>query len=518
MNTLIAITASAFVASTVLTFLVRRSALRLGIVDRPDGVRKLHSDPVPLGGGVAIYLAFVVTILGLFYWPNPWKANLHADWTYYAGLLVSAACICVLGLLDDRINIRGRQKLIGQIAAIAVLIASGLVIRRFTIFEWGIDLGLLSVPFTAFWMLGAINALNLIDGVDGLATSIGLVFSLTLATMAFLLGHEVDALIGMALAGSLAGFLIFNFPPARMFLGDSCSMLIGLILGALAIRSSLKGPATVALAAPTAVWAVLILDVSMAIVRRKLTGRSIYTTDRSHLHHTLLQKGFSGKRIVIWVGLLCVFCAAGALASISYQNDFLAIGSALAVVGAMVLTGFFGHSECALMFRSAKAFVVSVLRLPSGSQQQAAPMTSRLHGNREWDSLWNALSDYAERFDLCLVQLNVNLPALHEEYHAVWKRKHGSDHDQMWHATLPLICDNQVIGRLRLAGQAAKNEAVSRWMAELIEGLKPFEEQVQELATTPSATKPDEVQDRQGTRDTRRNGTVATAGPKVPVS
>ena len=306
--------------------------------------------------------------------------------------------------------------------------------------------------------------------------------------------------------------------PARMFLGDSGSMLIGLILGALAIRSSLKGPATVALAAPTAVWAVLILDVSMAIVRRKLTGRSIYTTDRSHLHHTLLQKGFSGKRIVIWVGLLCVFCSAGALASISYQNDFLAIGSALAVVGAMVMTGFFGHSECALMFRSTKAFLVSILRLPSGGHQQAAPMTSRLHGNREWDSLWDALRVYAERFDLCLVQLNVNLPALHEEYHAVWKRKHGSDHDQMWHATLPLICDDQVIGRLRLAGLAAKDEACSRRMAELIEGLKPFEEQVQELAASPSVSGLDEVVEPPRKRSPGRKALAATVAPNVPIS
>lgn len=485
MNTLIAITVSAFGASVVLTYAVRRLAMRWGIVDFPDGIRKLHNDPVPLGGGVAIYLAFSVVLLGLFSYPSPWRDELVRDWTYYAGFLLSAGCICLLGLLDDRINLRGRQKLLGQIAAIALLIASGLVIRKFRIFEWDVDLGLLAIPFTMFWMLGAINALNLIDGVDGLATSIGLVFSVTLATMGLLLGHDADALIGLVLAGSLAGFLLFNFPPARMYLGDSGSMLIGLILGALAIRSSLKGPATVALAAPTAVWTVLILDVSMAIVRRKLTGRSVYTTDRSHLHHTLLRKGFSGTRVVLWVGLLCIFCGAGALASVSYQNDLLAIGSAVAVAGASVMTGFFGRSECALLVRSLCAFLTSVMRLPSRGPQQAQPISSRLQGNREWDSLWDNLVDYAERFDLCLVQLNVNLPALHEEYHAVWKRRHAADMDQMWHATLPLIQDDHVIGRLRLAGLAESGRTVSGWMAELIEGLKPFEEQVEQLASAP---------------------------------
>jgi len=483
MYTLIAVTGIAFLASALLTPLVRLLAVRLGIVDRPDGIRKLQKVAIPLGGGIAIFLAFAITMIGLFLWPNPWRQELVSHWNYYVGLLASAGCICLVGLLDDRVNLRGRQKLIGQIVAIGILISSGLVIRRFMIFEWGFDLGILSIPFTAFWMLGAINALNLIDGVDGLATSIGLVFSLALGTMAFMTGHPADALVALALAGSLGGFLLYNFPPAKMYLGDAGSMLIGLVLGALAIRSSLKGPATVALAAPTAVWAVLIFDVSMAIVRRKLTGRSVYTTDRGHLHHTLLQRGFSGARIVVWVGMLCAFCAAGALASIVYQNDFLAIGRAVAVMSTLVLTRFFGHSECALLVRSIKSFFVSLLRLPAGGQRNEEPFSSRLQGDREWDALWERLTEYAERFDLCMVQLNVNLPALHEEYHAVWKRRHGAEPEQMWHATLPLVSsDGQALGRLRLAGLAESDGSLSRWMSELIEGLRPFEEQVQQLA------------------------------------
>ncbi len=483
MSTLAIVTVFAFLASALITPLVRQVAFQIGMVDKPDGVRKLQKTPIPLGGGVAIFLAFTVTVIGLFIWHNPWREELVDNWNYYVGLLASAGCICLVGLLDDKINLRGRQKLIGQIAAIGLLISSGLVIRRFMIFEWGFDLGVLSIPFTAFWLLGAINALNLIDGVDGLATSIGLVFSLALATMAFMTGHEADALIALALAGSLGGFLLYNFPPAKMYLGDAGSMLIGLVVGALAIRSSLKGPATVALAAPTAVWAVLIFDVSMAIVRRKLTGRSVYTTDRGHLHHTLLQRGFSGTRIVVWVGLLCAFCAAGALASIVYQNDFLAIGSAVAVVSTLVLTRFFGHSECALLVRSIKTLFLSMLRLPAGGERTDKPFSSRLQGDREWDGLWERLTEYAERFDLCMVQLNVNLPALHEEYHAVWKRKHGAEQDQMWHATLPLLSPNgHSIGRLRLAGLAEADISLSHWMSDLIRGLRSFEDQVQLLA------------------------------------
>jgi UDP-GlcNAc:undecaprenyl-phosphate/decaprenyl-phosphate GlcNAc-1-phosphate transferase len=476
--TILGATGLSFVLCAILTPLVRRLAIRWGIVDRPDGVRKLHAQPIPLGGGVAIVAACLLTLGTLMVLPNTWQDELHHDWWYMLGLALAIGIICGVGLIDDRYNLRGRQKLAGQMLAILVMIGSGLVIQKFSIFDYTVDLGMLAIPFTIFWLLGAVNALNLIDGVDGLATSIGLVFSIALAAMAFATGHEFDALLAMTLGGALAGFLIYNFPPARIFLGDSGSMVIGLTLGVMAIRSSLKGPATVALAAPTAVWAVLIFDVSMAIVRRKLTGRSLYTTDRGHLHHSLLRKGLSGPRIVIWVGLLCAICGAGALASICYHNDLLAIVSAMTVISALVLTRFFGYSEVSLLVRSLRSFVGSFLRFPSRRQSDPEPICSRLQGDREWHLLWEPMTEYAEVHDLCMVQLNVNLPALHEEYHAVWKRKHGSEHDQMWHATLPLVANGQSIGRLRLAGLASSTAAMSDHLAALVAGLKPFEEEL----------------------------------------
>ena len=458
-----------------------RLASRWGVVDQPDGVRKLHAKPIPLGGGIAILGAFLATLLGLAVFEESWQDTLLAEGRYYLGFVASMVIICGVGILDDRVNLRGRQKLLGQLVAIGVLVASGLVIHKFRIFEIDVSLGALSIPFTVFWLLGAVNALNLIDGVDGLATSIGLVFSVVMAAMAFATGHAFDGVLTLMLAGSLAGFLIYNFPPARIFLGDSGSMLIGLVLGTLAIRGSLKGPATVALAAPTAVWTVLIFDVSMAIVRRKLTGRSLYTSDRGHLHHTLLRKGVSGTQIVVWVGFLCAVCGVGALASIWYQNDLLAIGSAFAVVGALVLTRFFGYSEVSLLVRSLRSFITSLLRMPSGPKV-TDPICSRLQGNRDWNLLWEEITEYAETHDLCMVQLNVNLPAIHEEYHAVWKRKHGAEPEHMWHTTLPLMADGRPIGRLRLAGLSVDSRSMSEWVAQLVSELKPFEDQVLVLA------------------------------------
>jgi UDP-GlcNAc:undecaprenyl-phosphate GlcNAc-1-phosphate transferase len=213
---------------------------------------------------------------------------------------------------------------------------------------------------------------------------------------------------------------------------------------------------------------------------------------------------------------LCTICAIGALASIFYQNDFLAIGSALAVVGACVLTGFFGYAECALLISSLRLLLASFIRGRSQLPQQPETIRSRLQGNREWDALWEGLTDYAERFDLCLLQLNVNLPALHEEYHAVWKRKHGADHDQMWQATLPLVHDEKIVGRLRLAGLATSRVGVSGRMSVLIDGLKPFEEQVRQLAAP--RPRPDDPAEIRLDLHHRPKGILRPAQPRARLS
>jgi UDP-GlcNAc:undecaprenyl-phosphate GlcNAc-1-phosphate transferase len=335
------------------------------------------------------------------------------------------------------------------------------------------------VPITLFWFVGAINAFNLLDGIDGLASSVGLILSLALAAMAWYLGHHAEALIALALAGSLLAFLIFNFPPASIFLGDAGSMLIGLLLGILAIRSSLKGPATVALAAPVAILAIPILDTGMAILRRRLTGRSIYETDRGHLHHCLMQRGFSGRTTLLWIVSLCVITAAGALLGVVQQSDALAVGTVVLVVCTLAVTGMFGLSECQLLGQRMKNFSTSLVSRPGTWPPQFIPRGTQLHGDQEWDELWQMLVEYAERFDLTSVWLNVNVPAVHEEYHAHWQRK-GADEWQMWQVQIPLIHQGVTIGKLGLAGRGVSDAQLS-WMSELIDGLNPFQTLLRDL-------------------------------------
>lgn len=466
--------AAAFLLTVALTPLVRRAALHWDIVDRPDGHRKLHKAPMALGGGIAVCIGALVALGGALAIAG--AAVPAADAFFLPAFFVTAVAICALGVIDDRWRLRGRQKLIGQLAIVLVLTWCGLRIDTIEALGLRIDLGLLAVPFTLFWLLGAINALNLIDGVDGLASSIGIIMSVTIAIMAALGGHVVDACCALALAGALAGFLVYNRPPAQIYLGDAGSMLIGLILGVLAIRSSLKGPATAALAAPVAVWAVLIFDVGMAILRRKLTGQSIYATDRAHLHHLLLKRGYSAGRVVMVIGLLCLICAVAAVASVIWNSEAVALGIAAVVLAALVLTRSFGHSECRLLAQRTHGAAVSMF----GEPGERKPVCSRFHGDREWERLWQSLVEFAERFDLCIVQLNVSSPSIGEEYHARWERKQHPPLSKLWRTEVPLHLHNLNVGRLTVVGNVS-NGSVVRWMSELIEGLTPFEFELQRL-------------------------------------
>ncbi len=364
--------------------------------------------------------------------------------------------------------------------AAGIVTASGLMIDSVQLFGFKVELGLLAVPFTLFFLLGAINALNLIDGLDGLATGVGIVVSVAISVMATLSGHPVEAFLALAMAGALTGFLFYNSPPASIFLGDAGSMLIGLVLGTLAIRGSLKGPATIMLAAPTAIWAIPIFDVSMAILRRRLTGRSIYTTDRGHLHHVLMQHGFSNRRTVAIIGSLCTLTAVGATLSVYMNNESLAFAAVIAVCAVLVATRLFGYQECSLLFRRLKGMAVSLVPFLKKDRHAPVELTTRFRGSREWDDLWDTLTVFAERFELTTVQLNVNLPAIGEEYHASWHCKGPADEDDCWQSDIPLLADNVVVGRLRITG-VSNGSRVCLWMGELIAGLEPFETHMLDL-------------------------------------
>ncbi|MGE3313823.1 MAG: MraY family glycosyltransferase [Planctomycetaceae bacterium] len=464
---------------------VRQLALKLDLVDRPDGHRKIHQKPIPLGGGVSIYLTTLLVIAGMALLGHSWWSILVARSRDLAGILTSATLIVLLGAIDDAHGLRGRQKLFGQLMAALVVIANGIVIERVQLFNWVLELGWLSVPLTLFWLLGAINALNLLDGIDGLATSIGMILTAAIAAMASVGGHPEVAVLGVIFVGAQFGVFRYNFPPASIYLGDAGSMLIGLVLGTLAIQASLKGPGTVLLAAPMAALAIPIFDSGAAILRRKLAGRSIYSTDRGHLHHVLSERVGSRKALGL-ISLACVFTSVGALFSAYWRNDFVALISVLALTAVFITTRIFGHSELLLLFAQLRRFGWSLMemhgRSPSNSQVAAVHMQGRL----PWTLLWQTLTEWADELSLQAIRLDVNVPTLHEAYNATWSASRQSESNRQWQIRMPLVVANRPAGYLDIVGDRDSGSATQN-LERLLDLLDSFEAQMNEIVAPPAA-------------------------------
>lgn len=469
----------------IVTPLVRMAALRWRIVDAPDGYRKLHGRTVPLGGGVAVAIAAGLTCFVAYLLDVAWAKQMVGQGAVFYGAAGAAALICLIGLIDDAVALRGRQKLIGQVAAAGVVVLGGTTISSISIFDCQFDLGLLSIPFTVFWLVGAVNAINLIDGVDGLASTVGIILSVTLAVLAAWMGHTSEAIIATLLASALVGFLFYNWAPAKIFLGDSGSMFIGLCLGILAIRGSFKGPATVALAAPAAIGAIPLFDVGMAILRRKLTGQSIYATDRGHIHHVLQRHGLSASGIVLSVGALCMLCGLGALASVFWKSEATAFVVVGAVFSMLIATRSFGHLEWLLLQRWGWGFINSFIGSPTVGS--APPLSTQVHGSRNFSNVWQSLVELGERFDLSSLQFGVNAPMVGEVFHATWQRRKGDSGVSDWRTEIPLTWNGHTIGRLKVSAAVPAGVSPFLWSVELLEALEPLEDQVGAiLAGTPS--------------------------------
>ena len=344
MNSLVWTSTVAFVASLLLTMAVRAVARRYNIVDRPDGKRKLHGRPVPLWGGVAVYAATVLGLLAVRF-----GAGGTTEFTQLSNAwIIAAGFVCLVGGIDDRFNLPSRIKLVLQIVSVLPIVLLGYYVDRVVAFGYPIVLGWLGIPLTILWLVGCINALNLIDGMDGLASIIGLSTAAMLGVIAASQQQDHVAAMAIILAASLAGFLIYNLPPASIFLGDSGSMVIGLSVGLLGIQGSLKTSATLAITAPAVVMTLPMFDIVAAIVRRTLNGRPFDMPDRLHIHHRLLDRGWNPWQVLCLLGALCLTTGAAATAATIFRLDALAWIAAMSLVVLMIRLRLFGHDEFAL--------------------------------------------------------------------------------------------------------------------------------------------------------------------------
>ena len=464
--------------------LVRRAALACDLVDRPDARRKLHGRTVPLGGGLAVFLGWVIPLTALAFYAGVGSPTVSGETLKFGGLAAACALLVALGLYDDWRDLRGRQKLAGQVLAVGLLIVTGTLVRKLSVLGYTVELGLLAGPFTAFFLLGAINAVNLLDGIDGLASTVGVILGTAFCAMSLMSPHGLPtAMVAASLVGALLAFLFFNFPPAKIFLGDAGSMLIGLALGFVAVHSNFKEAATMALAAPVAVWSIPIFDVAMAIVRRKLAGRSIYVTDRGHLHHRLgTELNLSGPRVLLVVSVLCGITAVGAVVSVVFDAEWVAVDCAVLVLVGMIGTRLFGFTESVLLAKRTGGAALSLVPGRGPVVRGGRQRLSRLRGTHEWEELWGRLLEQTGRFGLASVELDVNHPALREDFSAGWTKTGGkaADRQRLLRADLPLVGAHGPVGWLRVTAEHTGDRAADR-LCDLMGTLTGFETELLDL-------------------------------------
>ncbi len=314
--------AAALLIAVVMTPLVKKFAFLVGAIDKPNH-RKVHTRIMPRLGGLAIYIAFVVTyfIISIFIPEGTLSAK---DMNMINALLVGGTIIIIVGALDDRFELSAKVKLLGQIIAACVVVFGFDVHIDLVNIPFGQSMQPLAewigIPLTILWIVGVTNAINLIDGLDGLAAGVSGIAIATIAVMALFMGNQPVILLTTLLLGGVIGFLVFNFHPAKIFMGDSGALFLGFSLATLSMIS-FKQVAIVSFITPLLIIGVPLTDTFFAIVRRWVNKKPIFAPDKEHLHHRLQDLGFSHKRtvLIIW-GVSAVFGMLAVIQSVVVQS------------------------------------------------------------------------------------------------------------------------------------------------------------------------------------------------------
>ena len=321
----------AIVVSFATTPLVKRMAYKVGAIDVPKDDRRMHKTPIPRLGGLAIFIAFLFSVL-LF-------ADIDRQ---FQGILLGAIMIVILGVMDDIITLKALPKFLVQIAAAGIAVYHGCVIQFvsnpnvFSDYSY-VNLGWVAVPLTIIWIVAITNAVNFIDGLDGLAVGVSAISTASLLVIALMVGEWAICIILAALLGSCLGFIPYNMNPAKIFMGDTGATFLGFVLACLSVQGLFKFYAVISFAVPFLVLGVPIFDICFAFLRRILKGQNPMKADRGHVHHRLIDMGFNQKQAVaISYMLTAILGLAAVLLTSSGELK------ALILIGAVLIVGAFG--------------------------------------------------------------------------------------------------------------------------------------------------------------------------------
>jgi UDP-GlcNAc:undecaprenyl-phosphate GlcNAc-1-phosphate transferase len=316
-----------FITSILVTPLVIKLAYKIGATDKPNQ-RKVHQKIMPRLGGLAIYLSFIAGFL--FLQPeDPTNPALNT------AIILGSLIIIITGVLDDMFELSAKIKLFGQIAAALIVVLWGGVQVEFINLPFGgkVEFGMFAVPLTLLWIVGITNAINLIDGLDGLAAGVSSIALITISGMAIIMGDPYVVAMGAITLASTVGFLFFNFHPAKIFMGDTGALFLGYMISVLSLLG-FKNVTMISYIVPIIILGVPISDTFFAIIRRILNKKPLSAPDKSHLHHCLLGLGFTHRQTVIMIYAVAAFFGLVAVifAQAKVWGAFLVIGVLLLLI------------------------------------------------------------------------------------------------------------------------------------------------------------------------------------------
>lgn len=332
---------SALVISFMLTPLARMLAFKVGALDIPKDARKIHNKPMPYFGGLAIYVAIVACMF--VFMPHS-KTNIS--------IVIGATIIVLTGVIDDMYGMPPKIKLLMQLIAASVAIYGGVKIHFITnpLSDTGMSLLRdLTIPITLFWIVGITNTINLIDGLDGLASGVASIAATTLLFTAAIKGYDFIVMPCAIIAGACLGFLPFNFNPAKIFMGDTGSLLLGYMLAVISVLGMVKSVAAVTLVIPVFALGIPIFDTTFAIIRRLINKKPIMGADKDHLHHKLMGKGLNQRQTVLIMYFISIVLG---FAAILVADAEPAIG--ITIVGIVVVSVFYLANKIGLFTKKKK--------------------------------------------------------------------------------------------------------------------------------------------------------------------
>lgn len=287
----------------LLTPIIKKIAIAIGATDKPNE-RKVHKTLMPRMGGVAIYLSFTIVYFLFTYFTDLVITNVGL------AIVIGGFFVVAIGVIDDMVELSPTGKFVGQLVGAVIAIYFGLKIQYITIpfLNDVVFIGWLGIPLTLVWIIAVTNAVNLIDGLDGLAAGVSAIAALSLFAVSLSIGNYMTAFICLVLVGCIVGFLFFNFHPASIFMGDSGSLFLGFFLSIVSLLE-LKQVTIISMIIPILLLSVPIMDTLYAMVRRKLSGKPLMQADKGHLHHRLLAMGYSHRNAVLLIYTISSFFA-----------------------------------------------------------------------------------------------------------------------------------------------------------------------------------------------------------------